>query len=56
MSWGPPVAVFGALALMAGAVVLRVFGPRGADRRLRADPHRILDLLANRKDEAREAA
>ncbi len=56
MSWGPPVAVFGALALMAGAVVLRVFGSRAADRRLRADPHRVLDLLANRKDEVREAA
>ena len=56
MSWGPHVAVFGALALMAGAVVLRVFGPRAADRHIRSDPHRILDLLANRKDEVREAA
>ncbi len=56
ISWGPPLAVFGALALMAGAVVLRVFGPRAADRHIRADPHRILDLLANRKDEVREAA
>ena len=55
-SWGPRFAVYGALALMAGAVVLRVFGSRAADRRLRADPHRVLDLLANRKDEVREAA
>ena len=55
-SWGPRLAVYGAIALMIGAVALRHLLVRSADRRVRADPHRILDLLANRKDEVREAA
>ena len=55
-SWGPRFAVYGAIALMIGAVALRLLLVRSADRRLRADPHRILDLLANRKDEIQEAA
>lgn len=52
--WGPRLAVYGALALMIGAVVLRLLLMRSADRRIRCDPHRILELLANRRPEAPE--
>ncbi len=55
-SWGPRLAVYGAIALMIGAVALRLLLVRSADRLVRSDPHRILDVLANRKAEVRKAA
>ena len=53
VSWGPPVAAGVGLALILGAPVIGVLLVRAADRAARADPHRILDSLADRREEDR---
>ena len=53
VSWGPPMAVVGGLALILCAPALGVLLARAADRVARADPHRILDSLADRREEDR---
>ncbi len=53
VSWGPPVAVVGGLALILCALALGVLFARAADRVARADPHRVLDSLADRREEDR---
>lgn len=52
-AWGPPVAGLGGLALILCALALGVLLVRAADRVARADPHRILDSLAERREEDR---
>lgn len=51
--WGPSVAVLGGMALILCALVLGSVLIRAADRHARADPHRILDALAGRREEHR---
>ncbi len=53
VSWGPPMAVVGGLALILCALALGVLVARAADRVARVDPHRILDSLADRREEDR---
>ena len=50
---GPPVAVAGGLVLILAAIALGALLVAAADRLARADPHRILDMLAGRRDEKR---